>query len=554
MNQDDPVLDNNRRRANPVVNARNLAVRRRLNPENVIPQAQAMQDVPAAAPAVGGSQRARNYLAGQSELQRIRKLLREAAPKRARKVFFVGDDQPSWIPATGSYRKRRFGSRGYTPRYRSYSRRSYGGYGRRRYSGRGGYFADILGAGAGFLGNGLNKYLKPLSGVDTSNWGSAVTKWGEGVERGLFNRYMGSGAYDNKAAVGPNSRLEQSVPQFDQSSCREGCTEITNREFLGDITSSTAFNIAQTIALNPGISESFPWLSSVAQNYCQYRFRSLIFTFKSTSGALSTTQALGEIIGAANYNVYEKAFTNKTQMLNEVFSSSKVPSEDCLFPIECDPSQTTGTGLLYIRGASGVPSNQDQRFYDLGTFYLATTGQPAGGVVLGELWVSYVVEFYKPQLNSIGVEPSSGACAHYAGTTYSNSTPLNLPAMQFDNIGGTIGTRGYIFPADFSGDVFMCCMWVGSSGVTPVSPNITGSTAGITALSVLQNDTGAGIAASVGASGATQFIFNFVFRISNTGAYAGVAQTLLLSTGGTLPASPVSVDVVINTYPVNSFS
>lgn len=488
------------------------------------------------------------YSALVKNVNAAKKELKDLRPLRARKAMFDDEWKVVDIPVT----------RGTGRRYHYATRRPRRYNGRRRYRGRGGYFADLLGAGAGALGKALNPFTS-FAGVNTSNWGAPATKWGEDIERGLFKRYMGSGAYgDNSTDVAPNTRIEQEVPQFvSPMQCgEEGCILVVNREYLGDVNSSTGFSINQTIVLNPGIPESFPWLSAIAQNFTQYRFKSLIFTFKSTSGALSTTQALGEIIGACQYDVYAAAFTNKTQMLNEIFSSSKVPSMDAIFPIECDPKQTMNTGLMYVRGGA-VPSGQDKRFYDMGTFYLASNGMNVANITMGELWVSYVVELIKPQLASTDIAPQVGACAHYWTQGATAGTPTHNLTSVFDNIGLTWGDNGVILPADFQGDLLFNFIWSGPTGATAVAPQISYGYTGATGINVFGYEGSEEQYSFVCANGnvVNTMPANLAVRVPNTGIWSGSIQTVVLGTTGVFPtgaAATTTLDVFVNAYPVNS--
>jgi len=65
---------------------------------------------------------------------------------------------------------------------------------------------------------------------------------------------------------------------------RDG-VRIVHRELIGSITGSTGFTIAQQIALNPGLQASFPWLSTQAQGWEQYRFHMLRFCYYSRTGS-----------------------------------------------------------------------------------------------------------------------------------------------------------------------------------------------------------------------------------------------------------------------------
>lgn len=46
-----------------------------------------------------------------------------------------------------------------------------------------------------------------------------------------------------------------------KDSCR-----VVHREFIGNVTGSTAFAISNSFAVNPGLPASFPWLSGMAAN------------------------------------------------------------------------------------------------------------------------------------------------------------------------------------------------------------------------------------------------------------------------------------------------
>jgi len=251
----------------------------------------------------------------------------------------------------------------------------------------------------------------------------------------------------------------------------EGCTVLANREYLGDILSSQNFTMSVSATINPGLSEYFPWLSSVAKNYTQYRFRSLMFHYKSTSGALTTTQALGQIIGSANYNVYEAEPTTKSQLLNTIFAQSTVPSEDCNFAIECEPSQTVTGGLLYVRG--GTPAQGDLRLYDLGNFYLATNGMSENNVKMGELWISYEIELYKPQLpsNSIG----GTNLTIISNNAYTNAAPLGSGTQNItqNDLGLTVSGTVITFPELAQGTYLIAIYWTGSVNATIAQPTIT---------------------------------------------------------------------------------
>jgi len=176
----------------------------------------------------------------------------------------------------------------------------------------------------------------------------------------------------------------------------DGSITIRHREFLQDVTSSTAFALT-SFALNPGVAATFPWLSSIAALFEEYRMLGLVFEFKSTSGfSVGTTNtALGSVIAATDYDSFDNTFSNKQQMEAYEFSTSCAPFTNMCHGVECKP-KFNPLGVQYIRSGA-VPANADQHFYDIGNFQLATVGMQAASVI-GELWVSYHVKLMKPKL------------------------------------------------------------------------------------------------------------------------------------------------------------
>lgn len=134
--------------------------------------------------------------------------------------------------------------------------------------------------------------------------------------------------------------------------------------------------------------------------------RGLVFEFKtmSSDAVLSSgaSSALGTVIFATQYNALDKPFEDKRTMENYEFANSTKPSESMLHPVECKRSQTP-VDLLYVRTEELV-STGDLRMYDLGNFSFAVQGcqNAAPGQVIGELWCSFEVEFFKPKLLPLG--------------------------------------------------------------------------------------------------------------------------------------------------------
>jgi hypothetical protein len=338
------------------------------------------------------------------------------------------------------------------------------------------------------------------------------------------SRVIGTGDYK----VGSNSLLSGSGPPIFSAGKRS--TIISHREPLGDISGSVAF-AKREYNINPGDSITFPWLSGVAQNYSQYKIHGMIFTFESRSAEAlnSTNTALGTLLIATQYNVNERAYSNKQEMENSVFSTATKPSNSAMHPIECDPQEKV-LELMYVR-TPDQSGTEDPRFYDLGTVTVATVGMQAAAII-GEIWVTYEIEFFKPILIPGGY--NSPLWAHQAITAPTNINPLGpVIAANTGNMSLTVSAVGagfdtVSFPTTLSNGTFLFVMgWKGSS--TAALGFATAYT-NATPLFAWYNN-GADSSNNVGSTH-TQFLYCGLLRINNTGAKF-TFSAITLPTSGT---------------------
>lgn len=205
--------------------------------------------------------------------------------------------------------------------------------------------------------------------------------------------------------------LVDSVPTFGS---HEGYVDISHREFLGDIIALSGTDLVPPIwynrqyVINPTNAAVFPWLSTIAPCFEQYCLHGGIFEFKTTSGFTTgaPTPALASVCMATVTNVNVQPFTSKRQILNHFFSSSTVASASVLHPLECQPEfQNTQAKFVYLPSERIAGVDYDYRLDDFGRMQLMVVGgpiPPVGGSVLGELWFTYNIRFYKPRLNRVG--------------------------------------------------------------------------------------------------------------------------------------------------------
>jgi len=298
----------------------------------------------------------------------------------------------------------------------------------------------------GLGGSALGGYFgQPLAG------GAAGTSLGAAI-----SRWLGSGDYtvQSNSLVKRGMKASDSIPVMhrDQQS-----VVISHKEFLFEVRSSTTFNVAASIALNPAVVFSFPWLSGIASQFQEYKFKGVVFHYVPTSGnaVSSTNNALGSVMMQTSYRATDAAPTSKVELLNEYWASEAVPSESFCHPIECDPKENP-FNVQYTRSGD-VPSGDSRLLYDLGTTHIAVSGQQASNIVLGDIWVSYEVELKKPVItsNAIGARAFMGAYGAVTPTSWFTNAisfgglPVTTSVSTLTFAKGSVGTWfiNYVFEA-----------------------------------------------------------------------------------------------------------
>lgn len=245
----------------------------------------------------------------------------------------------------------------------------------------------------------LGSALRTLGGMGGTAAGNLVGMPVAGHSIGYslgaaLSRWLGSGDYSvaSNSIVTRTQRGSAAVPSMHKT---DQSIIVRHREFISTITSSTGYSAQQVLDLNPGLSRTFPWLSGIAAQYQEYKFRGIVFHYVPTSGMVTgANTALGSVMMQTVYRATDSPPTTKYEMLNEYWSNETMPSEPMAHPIECAPSQTVLT-RRYVRNGSVT---DDIMFYDYGRTIVATQGQQTDGQIIGDLWVTYEVELSKPKL------------------------------------------------------------------------------------------------------------------------------------------------------------
>lgn len=232
---------------------------------------------------------------------------------------------------------------------------------------------------------------------------------------------------------------------------------IVEREFIGDIVSSgtiAAFK-NDSFTLNPADSTTFPWLSQLAKLFDQWEPNGIVFEFISSSSEFNgNSQALGTVIMATEYDTEDPKYGTKQEMEASEHACSTKPSNNLVAGVECDPGQRP-MKIMYIN-----PVATDPRFSELGKFQIATTGISTPAAVLGELWISYDITFYKKQMlsNLLFTAPYYGAVSMNVGSGASYWANFNPNFSNTLRITTSVLIGSYVrfyFPADCVGNRYV---------------------------------------------------------------------------------------------------
>lgn len=222
------------------------------------------------------------------------------------------------------------------------------------------------------------------------------------------------------AAAAYSTGMSSSAPAVSRSgndSCR-----IVHRELLSNVSGSSAYTVGLSFPLNPGLAVSFPWLSTQAQSWEQYRFNKLRFCYYTRTA--STTP--GSVMLIPDYDAADAAPATEqiASSYGEVVEDS--PWKDLCCNLRPDRMHSMGP-KKFVRSLP-LTANLDIKTYDVGSLFVATTDGTA--VPWGKIWVEYDITLFVPQLQPLGEQVSLTQHSIFSSSTSAaifGGTQTNLP-------------------------------------------------------------------------------------------------------------------------------
>lgn len=265
------------------------------------------------------------------------------------------------------------------------------------------------------------------------------------------------------AAYSSGQSLKAPIINASYDQCR-----VRHRELIGNVSGTTAYAVGTTVALNPGLPASFPWLSSQAQGWETYRFNKLQFCYYTRTG----TNVPGSVIMVPDYDSADLQPYNE-----QIASSFEGMKEDAPWKDICcelNPAAMYPIGDRKFVRTSNNPTNTDIKTYDVGNFYVATVD--GTGVNWGKLWVEYDITFHTPCLPPAGA--ALGAGATISGSSITTAAPFNGATVNAgsDNLVSLAnGSVTFLFSGRYQVSLYMT-----GTTVTCASPTLS-NTSGLSA-------------------------------------------------------------------------
>lgn len=240
---------------------------------------------------------------------------------------------------------------------------------------------------------------------------------------------------------------------------RGGSLRFKECERIDTVEGSIAFSVNGSIACNPGLASSFPWLSGHANLFERYRIHKLVYRYKNLKGTASN----GNILMSFDYDTLDSAPATAIEMTQSTVYADGAPWRIFELVVPSDKRD------LFTR--SGDVAGSDLKTYDMGKLHIAAEGC-ADSSPHGYLEVEYDVELFMKQSNTTGVSPGGPG----SSVVVASSGALTQNTGGFTNAGAVISAPAGKYMVTVS------CVTTGSGSLVGFAPLLTPTATGTVGL------------------------------------------------------------------------
>jgi len=210
------------------------------------------------------------------------------------------------------------------------------------------------------------------------------------------------------------------------------------RDFIMDIQgNNNTLPSISSIPISANSPQTFPWLSSIADNFEIYHIKSLKFIFEGLASNVVSTGVLGQVVMAIDYNPTEPPPSTIAQVCNKYKERVRNPTHT--FSV----SYGNTTKLIPIPTKFVEHDNQNAALNAFGSLIIAVYGTQLGPI--GKLYAQYTVALRMPQL------PNSNHMQIYSGS----KGGITIPASTNIPIFGNYLTLGVAPQSTFNGPSYV---------------------------------------------------------------------------------------------------
>jgi hypothetical protein len=193
------------------------------------------------------------------------------------------------------------------------------------------------------------------------------------------------------APVSLGSTLRMTSAQRLIKSTGRGGQRVVHKELIdGAVVINSAYSAAAVTryAINPGMSDIFPWLSTIAKQYEKYKVHRLRFIYVP----YVASSTAGTAMMMVDYNVQDPVPTTETQFMDHPRSTTCSIWEPLAYSCSVRDIHSSSKEL-YIRSTNVAG---DLKTFDAGRFFFLINN--GSGSTCGKLYVEYDIELLIPQL------------------------------------------------------------------------------------------------------------------------------------------------------------
>lgn len=234
----------------------------------------------------------------------------------------------------------------------------------------------------------------------------------------------GSGKVSYIGRTSTGSRLVKNSPKNE--------VRMSRREYITDIIPQAGWSVFK-LAINPGDSKSFPWLSGVARNFEKYVINKLTIEYKTGQSSIIP----GKIQLGPDFDPSDPSPMSKKELLTYTLACDGPVWQN--FSLDIPKGYLMNQKKYYVRSNGQVVN--DLKLYDACNVFIGSDANSTELSYLGEIWINYDITLYEPQAPILTNDLQSLGKYYRFNTGVSNNNPFGsglIPELERGSLDVTL--------------------------------------------------------------------------------------------------------------------